>query len=251
MTNTAIALAALAVLLLVGCSGVPLDAVGPPRRDLAQGIVAHWALDDGTGTTARDSSGQRHDGQLTGGMWIPDGRFAGGLRLSAGDSVAVPNFPPAAPSFTVATWIRLSQEQLAMDDATWVSILSTENFRDSGWQLNIVNVPPGPRFNLAYYSAALMSVVFVECDCVEVDRWIHLAAVVDADANRATVYGNGTVADQEARPSDIVPGDSTLYFGRWNDTGRLLSGDLDDIAIWNRALSASEITALQTESPPP
>ena len=58
-----------------------------------------------------------------------------------------------------------------------------------------------------------------------------------------------TFADQQTRPSDIVAGDSTLYFGRWNMDARLLDGDLDDIAIWGRALTPEEISALATQSP--
>jgi len=46
-----------------------------------------------------------------------------------------------------------------------------------------------------------------------------------------------------------VPGDTTLHFGGWNMGDRLLSGDLDDIAIWQRALTPEEITALTIQTP--
>lgn len=238
---------------LIGCGGAPLDAVGLPPRELTDGLVAHFSLDEGAGTIAKDSSGNGHDGQLTltSGTWIVDAPFAGGLRLERGDSVSVPSFPASAPSFTIATWVRLSADQLAMDDGTWVAIAGTEIFRVGGWQLNIDHRLPQPRFDFAYWSAPLMDYLFVECECVETARWIHLAAVVDVDANLVTLYKDGNIGDQETRPSDISAGDSTLYVGRWNMNGRLLSGDLDDLAIWNRALSASEIAALVARSPPP
>ena len=238
-------------LWLTGCGAAPLDAVGLPPRDLDDGLVAHYAFDEGAGGIATDTSGNGHDGQLTGGAWIADARFASGLRLGPGDSVAVPSFPAATASFTIAAWVRFSADQLAMDDELWVAIAGTEDFVAGGWQLNIDNRLPRPRFDFAYWSAPLMGYLFVECDCVETARWIHLAAVVDAAANLVTLYKDGTIGDQETRPSDISPGDSTLYLGRWNMNGRLLSGDLDDVAIWNRALTADEVAALVTESPPP
>jgi len=244
-------LAIAALWALAGCGGAPLDAVGLPARDLTDGLVAHFALDEGAGAIATDSSGNRHDGQLTGGTWIADARFAGGLRLGAGDFVSVPSFPAATASFTVATWVRLSTDQLAMDNDMWIAIAGTEIFAAGGWQLNIDNRLPRPRFDFAYWSAPLMGYLFVECECVETARWIHLAAVVDVDANLVTLYKDGSIGDQETRPSDISTGDSTLYLGRWNMNGRLLSGDLDDLAIWNRALTANEIAALVAESPPP
>lgn len=236
---------------LTGCGGAPLDAVGLPPRDLAEGLVAHFAFDEGAGAIAKDTSGNGRDGQLTSGTWIADAHFAGGLRLERGDSVTIPSFPAATPSFTMATWVRLSADQLAMDDGTWVAIAGTEIFRAGGWQLNIDRRLSQPRFDFAYWSAPLMDYLFVECECVETGRWIHLAAVVDVDANLVTLYKDGSIGDQETRPSDISPGDSTLYVGRWNMNGRLLSGDLDDLAIWNRALSADEIAELVARALPP
>ena len=76
-----LALLAAALVLIAGCGDAILDAVGLPPGVLADGLVAHWALDEGAGNTASDSSGNGHDGQLTGGTWISDARFSGGLRL--------------------------------------------------------------------------------------------------------------------------------------------------------------------------
>jgi hypothetical protein len=243
-------IACAAVLAVMGCSAAPMDAVALPVGGHGGGLVAHWALDDGAGAVASDRSGNGHDGQVTGGAWITDARFAGGLRLTAGDAVMVPSFPTATPSWTVSTWIRLSAEQLAMDSEMWVSILSVENYFDGGWQLNIDNRRSQPRFDFAYWAPPLSAYVFALCECVAVGRWIHLAAVVDSEANRVTLYVDGAVGNQQAKPSDIPPGDSTLYMGRWNTSGRLLSGDLDDITIWSRALSSAEIAVLYSQSPP-
>src|SRR5207247_6101073 len=72
---------------LAGCGGAALDAVGLPPRALADGLVAHFAFDEGAGMLAKDGSGNGRDGQVTGGTWIADARFAGGLRLDRGDSI--------------------------------------------------------------------------------------------------------------------------------------------------------------------
>jgi hypothetical protein len=234
---------------MIGCSEAPLDAVGLPRRVLSDGLVAHWAFDEGGGTIARDTSGNGHDGQLSGGTWIADGRFGGGLRLSAVDALSVADFPAATPSWSVSVWLRLSNEQLAADSDIFTEILSTENIGSAGWQINIDKRLAQPRFVFSYWAPPLMGYVGTECSCVETGAWIHLAAVVDVDANRLRLYVDGTVADQVTRPSDILPGDSTLYFGGWNMGGRLLNGDLDDVAIWGRALTPQEISALTTQSP--
>jgi hypothetical protein len=52
--------------------------------------------------------------------------------------VAVPNFPAAVSSWSVAIWVRLSTGQLASDTMDmWATILSTESLGSGGWELNI------------------------------------------------------------------------------------------------------------------
>jgi hypothetical protein len=240
---------ALLVWPVIGCGEATMDAVGLPPKGFGDGLVAHWRLDEGAGTVARDTSGNGHDGQLAGGSWISDARFGSGVRFGAGDSIEVPGFPSATPNWSVSLWIRLSDEQLSADSETWTTILSTENIGSGGWEVNLDRQLTVPRFVFSYWAPPLTDYIGTECSCVETGAWIHLAAVVDVSADRLTLYRNGAVANQDIRPSNIPPGDSTLRFGRWNMSGRLFNGDLDDIAIWQRALVATEVAALATQSP--
>lgn len=239
---------ATAAFFLVGCNGAPLDAIVPPPAVLTDSLVAHWTLDEGSGVIAFDQTGNGYNGQLTGGTWVSDGRFAGGLRLAGNDSIAVPKFPAATSNWTVAAWIRMSQQQLDANRGIG-TVLTTENFDSNGWALNVDRLSPQSGFVFSYWSASLDDYLHTECRCVENDVWVHLAAVVDMTANQVVLYVDGTVSDQQARVSAILPGDSTLYFGRWNMNERFLSGDLDDVAIWERALAPREVQALNNESP--
>ena len=235
-------------LCVLGCEPRPLDAVVAPPRELADALIAHWTFDDGAGNVAADASGNGHDGQLTGGAWISDGRFAGALRLATGDVIAVPNFPDATSSFSVSAWVRLSPEQVAANRDMWATLLSSETLASGGWEMNIDRAVGEPRFVFSYWTPPRMGYTVTSCRCVTTDTWIHLAAVVDAASDRVTLFHNGTVVDQQRGGTDIVPGDSTLYLGRWSMNGRFLSGDIDDIAVWGRALVASEVASLATTS---
>jgi hypothetical protein len=240
--------AIVALLSLPGCNGAPLDVIGRPPGDLADALVAHWTFDDGSGDVASDVSGNGHDGQLTGGVWITDGRFGGGLRFSGQDSVAVPNFPAATPNWSVSAWIRVSPSQLEANRGIG-TVMTTENFYSNGWELNVDRTTGQSEFVFSYWSPTLDGYLHTECPCVPTNTWLHLAAVVDGAANHVTLYANGAAMDQQAKLSDILPGDSTLHFGRWNMEGRFLTADLDDVAVWGRSLTAGEIAALNNESP--
>ncbi|MET0592792.1 MAG: LamG domain-containing protein [Polyangiaceae bacterium] len=221
--------------------------IDPPPRDLADSLVAHWNFDEASGDIALDDSGSRRDGQLAGPTRISDGRFGGGLRFASDDAVSVPNFPAATANWSLSAWIRISPEQLE-DNRVIGTILTTENFKSSGWELNVERESAQPMFVFSYWSPALGDYLHTECACVAMNAWLHLAAIVNSETNSVTLYVDGVERDQQPKVSDIVPGDPTLYFGRWNMDGRSLSADLDDIAIWGRALAASEIATLSLKT---
>ena len=163
---------AVAIAWLAGCGAGPLDAVTIDPRSLADGLVAHWSFDEGSGTVVGDRSGNGHDGQLTGGAWTTSGHFAGALTLSSGDHVTVPNFPQATPGWTVSVWTRSTAEQLAVGAAEdGETILTTETVFEGGWQLHLDNRSGYERFDAAYWAGSSANdYVVVFCDCIEVER---------------------------------------------------------------------------------
>ena len=61
--------------------------------------------------------------------------------------------------------------------------------------------------------------------------------------------GRDQLVHEVRMPSPIQTGDKTLYLGRWNQPGRNLAADIDDFAIWRRALQPAEI-AMLSQGPP-
>jgi len=247
------ATAAAFLIVVAGCGPGPLEAVTVDPAGLAQGLVAHWTFDETSGFVVADRSGNRHDGQLTGGSWISSGQFGGALALAPGDHVTVPSFPQATVGWTVSVWIRTSAAQLMMGSTDdWKTIITTENANKGGWQLHLDSRPGFNRFDAAYWPATMPTgaYVVVYCDCIAEDRWIHLTAVFDGFASELRFHGGAAVVDHQRMPIPILPGDPTLYMGIWNQTGRLLAADLDDVAIWSRALSAAEVEMLSGQAVP-
>lgn len=236
---------------LLACAPAPIDAVSIANSSLGRGLVAHWTFDDGSGTTVADRSGFGHDGQLTGGTWQARGRFGGALLLAPGDSVTIPNFPSATPDWSASVWLRVTAADLAASTADISTLLSAETVFAGGWQLHLDNRPGYERLDVAYWvGEPVNDYVVLLCKCIETERWIHLTATFDTTARRISLYRDATLVDGTTLPSPILPGDSTLYIGRWNQNGRNLSGTIDDFAIWGRALSADEVEAATLRPPP-
>lgn len=242
-----------ACVLAAGCGVAPLEALQLDPRSLADGLMVHWTFDETSGTTVADRSGHGHDGTLAGGSWVRDGQFDGALRLSYGDTVTVSSFPQATANWTVSFWTRASAAQLQTDaDGNDTStILSTETVFSGGWQVHMDARPSYNRYDVAYWAGSTVNdYVVVFCDHVVPDRWTHLTAVFDNSVRALSLYLDTTVVDRRSMPVAIQPGQDTLLMGTWNQGGRSLAGDLDDIAIWNRTLTPAEIAVISREPPP-
>lgn len=242
-----------ASLLLVGlaaCGPAPIEAVSL-ASGLTESLIAHWTFDEKAGTIVADHGKFGHDGQLTGGTWLPSGgRFGGALQLQMGDSVTIPGFPQATPEWTVSGWIKLADRSgFTADRAV---LLTAERSQSGGWE---VEFDPRPGFDwieASYYVAPPTNDYVVEvCKCIEVGQWIHWTLVFDWPKGRFILYHNGVVSDQSSSlPAAIAPGDSDLGIGRWYKEGRSLSGVIDDYAVWSRALRPEEVAAIDAQQVP-
>lgn len=198
-----------------------------------------------------DGSGNGYAGQLTGGTWIPAGRFGGGLHLAPGDSVTIPGFPHATPDWTVSGWVKLSAADRAALTTDRAILLTAERASIGGWEIQFDPRPGFDWLEASYFATpSTNDYVVLNCKCIETDRWMHWTAVFDATNQRFSLYNNALLADAATLPSSILPGEPDLSIGRWHQGGRALSGVIDDYAIWSRALSGDEVAAIHARAVP-
>ena len=252
------------------CKPGVLDAVAVNPNTLTQDLVAHYTFDEGQGTAVLDHSGNKRDGVLTGGTWITDGgAFGGALHFGGTDFVTVDKFPNAAPSFSASLWLRAIDAPLD----GYETVLSTEVVFQSGWEVNIIKITPGTVIEPAFWdspgdagidagadgeaagdahdeSGAPSGYARTDCTCLAPDTWTHLVVVVDASDQTLTLYVQAVPVATVPALYPILPGTPELLMGRWSGNSRFLVGDLDDVAIYNRALAPAEISELQNHPPP-
>ena len=81
---------------------------------------------------------------------------------------------------------------------------------------------------------------------VPLNQWSHVAAVFNDTANTYTLYLNGAAILTESEPRAPIPNSQALVFGQSGCSGcnfERWRGLLDDIRIYNRPLSATEVQA--------
>ena len=247
-----------------GCNAGPIDIAVLSPTSLAAGLVGHWTFDEGAGTQVRDTSGNERNGTIfgVGWSWIDAGKFGRAFQLAGGDQVAVGGgfgFPQPTRDYTVSAWVRLGANDVQPPIA---AILSNEIpwgvGPPGGFSLNVDFPAPGSgelaNYHFEYWigdSVTSMEMAHVQCDCVALDACTHLAAVVNQTTMTLTLYVGGVARQEVSVPRSIGLGERTMYMGRWPQTPtRALTGALDDVAIYARALVPEEIVQLSRAPAP-
>jgi hypothetical protein len=246
-------LALLVALAAGGCSPAPVEVATLGQDALASGLIAHWAFEEGGGASISDGSGNGHNGVLEGPGWTwIDGRFGSAVHLSGPDLVSVSGFPRATPSYTVSAWVFVASSELGPPIA---NLLSTEVL-GGGWALYATLGIGYESYSFRYAASGPQGFWSATCDCLTPDSWTHLTAVVDGAAGTLTLYVGSAPPVTVPAPAEILPGSTTLNIGRstLQQPGAAfpLTGALDDIAIYSRALAPEEVARLaQGPAPDP
>jgi len=200
------------------------------------GLVGYWNFNDGSGTTAEDKSGQGNNGTLTNmdpaTDWV-DGKVGSGALdfdgsndyVDAGSSSSL-RFHTG--DFTVTGWIK-------SDSLTGTRTLGTTYLDlNTGWFFGTSNS------KLGYYTNAWKSANTT----LVTGQWYHIGITVDASGNYI-FYLNG---NSDGSGASTLPANTTESFkiGAYGASGGLgrFDGLIDEVRIYNRALSANEISRL-------
>jgi Concanavalin A-like lectin/glucanases superfamily len=255
-------LAGLALALAgAGCSARTIVAVDPYpcseggatgcAQQLLTDLIGYWRLDDAAGSaTARDWSAWGNDGTLVGidpsTAWVAGGPEGRALSVQGDGYVNVPDsasIDSITDQLTIAAWIFL-QGTIA-DYATAISRQIGTGY-DQHYHLS-VNAQQQAILFITTPMAG--QVVLGSPMTVPQQTWVHLAGTYDG--SQARLYVNGTeVGNLPASGPFAAETNPVTLSGNGNGAARTVSefvpGQLDEVMLYRRALSADEIARLES-----
>jgi Concanavalin A-like lectin/glucanases superfamily len=218
----------------------------------AQDPVAAYSFDAGEGTVAEDVTGDEHDGTIEGASWFDNGRFGPALDFGGekGECVTIPDAEDLriTEELTVEAWVK---PRSPLDDDP-VVYKSAYGYTGDALGIGIFNSGKPEGF-LGEGEGEFESVVGPSS--LEADVWTHLAFTYDGAHMR--LYVNGQLSASKAQSEGAPWGEGNLVIGcNPNYPSEVFDGLIDEVRIYNRALSAGEITSdagagLQTPSRTP
>jgi autotransporter-associated beta strand protein len=212
------------------------------------GLIAWWP---GEGN-ANDLAGA-HNGALLGGATATTpGKVGQAFSFDGTNSyVSIPDSPMLRPTnFTIEAWVRFTSLDSAGSGGSPAGdqyIVFKQNTRSSdfeGFDLSKTRVSGGDVFRLLVASATAQTAEIHSTTLLSTGVWYHVAGV--RGSNFTQLYVNGHLESQTNVSFPMNYGTNALFFGSSGQSywDHKFAGLLDEVSLYNCALSADEIAAI-------
>ena len=226
--NTRMSLRLIVCSLLVA----PLLLVAQAASPAPSGLVAAFGFDAGSGTTVADQSGAGNNGTAANTTWAASGKYGKALQFNSTNSLVT--VPDAASlhlttGMTLEAWVNPSTV-----NANWRDVIykGNDNYYLEATSSNAskpdAGLIAGGTYGDAYGTAALPA-----------NTWSFLAETYDGSTLR--LYVNGTQVGSVAHTGSIATSTNPLQIGGDSIYGQHFVGLIDEVRVYNTALTAAQI----------
>jgi hypothetical protein len=201
-------------------------------------LVSEWKLDEGTGTTTHDSWGTNNGTLTNNPTWVTSGCVSGNCLSFDGtdDYVDCGNGSSLNISdntITISAWAKRS------------TLSSTQRIVHKGGQGNVFldyNLTFGAA-NVVYFGAnkttSTINSVSTTNTFISTSAWYYIVGTWDGSSYK--IYINGTSEVVGVAEAVTNTNNNNFQIGQRNDNQQRFNGLIDDVKIYNQALSTSEI----------
>ncbi len=213
--------------------------ISRPANNL--GLVGYWSFNEGSGTKAFDYSGHGYFGTTTA-SWVA-GKFGKALTFNGtSDYVGLTNASTTFQSITITAWIKPAGVQ-----ANWTGIVYA---RDSVEPIGI-GYNAGSALSYTWNYGDIATYSWASGLSPANNTWDFVALTITSSA--ATMYlGNngGSLSSATNAIAHSTQSPGTPFYIGWDatDAARHFNGVIDDVRIYNRALSATEVANLYAKT---
>ena len=198
------------------------------------GLVAAYSFNEGTGTTVLDASGNGNTGTLTSTTWTNTGKYGNALSFNGSTSwVTVPD----------SASLHLTNK---MTLEAWVN----PNLLNGAWRTVMIKQQTGAGVAYSLYEDTDQHVPVTQAyttgendaygtALLALNIWTHLTATYDGSTLK--LYVNGSLVASAPVTGNLISSTGALRIGGNSVWGEFFSGLIDEVRIYNRALTPTEI----------
>jgi len=212
--------------------GTPINFAHP----LAKGLVGCWLMNEGSGNKIYDLSGNGNDGTFVNHTaWVP-GRTGPALTFDGvDDHVVVPNKASLNPisALTISVWV--NQKATSVGQSANISNIAGKTSSSYGYELRLTS-------DVLYFLIEQGGWIGLSGNTLNLNQWYHIVGTYDK--SNMKLFVDGGLVNSLAESADIRVDTGSFYVGSRTASARYFNGLIDDVRIYNRALSEQEVQQL-------
>ncbi len=221
------------IILTVLCIGISAWAINDDAS-----LMLYLPFDEDDGDKSIDASGNDLEAVFHGATWSKDGKFDGGIHLADTEKyveiAAVPELD-ITDEITIQAWFLPEQDQ---GDSNLMGRRTTNNV--GGYCLQWSSAHTGsPQVETWMYVGSFQGSRSKQTIKPEVNEWHHVASTYDGDKVRQ--YIDGKLDAEYSAPGKLNSVDVVFRIGKAQTGLAGTVGYVDEVAIYNRALSEDEV----------
>lgn len=193
-------------------------------------LMLYFACND-EGDIMKDLSPHENDGEIVGDVGWVDGKYGMALKFEAAGEVKAPHIPFDDRSFTMCMWVNA-----ALEGADQQCVFSQKQSNGTNTSLHYRIYATTGNVRMGFYSNDLDAPV-----AVEADEWTHITFWFDVDDGSRRIYINGEKVAEDTGKSAYKGAAGNTMIGSWGTSGQKFNGLIDEVQVWDRALSENEI----------
>lgn len=199
-------------------------------------LILYAPFDDGSGTVVRDLSDYKNNGEIVGNATWTDGKINKCLNFASGSYVEFKEIPvyDVSSAISLMAWVNTTNV------TTWARIIDKSQWQDNGFDLALSQVTHAPLFEFFVNNTTSQALANTKVDD---GKWHFVAGTFGN--KRLKIYVDGVMETEVMSIGnvDMKLNDLPIRIGiEANPSkGQPYTGKIDEIAIFNRELSANEI----------
>ncbi len=204
-----------------------------------ESLVLYLPLNQEEGTVVEDVSNYANNGDIVGNaVWV-EGYNGNGLELVAGSHITIPEIPEydVTSEVSLLGWVKTGTV------SAWARIIDKSSWQTSGFDLALNNDTHVAR--IEFFVASTTSFVDSTTTCDD-NEWHFVVGTFGDKTLRIYVDAVEEGESQSVNSVDINPNDLAVMIGGESSSngGQQYLGIVDEIAMFNRELSADEIETI-------
>lgn len=206
------------------------------------GMISWWSFD----SNANDIKGSNH-GTVYGASLVSSGCKSGSCYDFDGynDYIGVGNFYVSGDEITIAAWVNYEAGSFDLDPRIISKAHGTEVY-EHVFLLGLDDLSETSAQYRFRFTSGGTSTSYNAGSATPQNGWHHVVGVYDGSAGIARIYVDKTLVGSTSKSGNLETNSDSVTIGKNpvgdEEGGRYWNGKLDEIMIWNRALSSSEIT---------